>query len=223
MKKARHGGIEAVDLVVFDLDGTLVDGREDISRAVNHGILEVGGESRPISEIIPHIGRPLNQIFQDLLPAQLRGLADRAAEIYREYFFDHCADTSTLYPGVAQCLEALRCVPRAVATTKRTFMAAEVLRAMGIAHHFALVQGSEDIPQKPDPAVLTRVLAKLGKPACRSWIVGDTVFDIQAGKAAGMRTCAVTYGIGLAGDLSREAPDLLLDSLEDLPAAIGVL
>jgi HAD superfamily hydrolase (TIGR01549 family) len=222
MKKVQSGGAKAVDLVVFDLDGTLVDGREDISRAVNQGIVAVGGEERPASEIIPHIGRPLVHIFEGLLPRELLGMADRAVEIYRQYFFDHCAETSSLYPGVAECLEAMSSVSRAVATTKMTFMAAKVLQEMGIAHHFDLVQGSEDIPHKPDPAVLTRVLERLGKRAHRSWIVGDTVYDIQAGKAACMRTCAVTYGIGLAGDLKEAAPDLLLDTLVHLPSAIGV-
>ena len=222
MKKAKPGDIEAVDLVVFDLDGTLVDGREDIARAVNQGILEVGGEGLPSSEIIPHIGRPLIHIFEDLLPAELRGMAGRAAETYRQYFFDHCADNSCLYPGVAECLENLRTVSRAVATTKMTFMAVKVVEKMGIKHHFDLVQGSDGLPHKPDPAVLTQVLDRLGKRASRSWMVGDTVYDIQAGKAAGMRTCAVTYGIGLARDLEEAAPDLLLDTLAHLPARIGI-
>jgi phosphoglycolate phosphatase len=93
---------------------------------------------------------------------------------------------------------------------------------MGIAHHFDLVQGSDGIPHKPDPAVLSRVLERLGKQAHRSWIVGDTVYDIQAGKAAGIHTCAVTYGIGSVRDLKRAAPELLLDTLADLPSGIGV-
>jgi phosphoglycolate phosphatase len=221
MRKVSPTWRDAVDLVVFDLDGTLVDSREDISRAVNEGMIAVGGSRRPSREIIPHIGRPLVDIFKDLLPAELRDLAGRAAETYREYFFEHCVENSRLCPGVSDCLHGLQTVSRAVATTKMTFMAERVVRQMDLAHHFDLVQGSDGIPHKPDSAVLVLVLDKLRHAADRAWVVGDTVYDIQAGKAAGMRTCAVTYGIGRVEDLVREAPDLLLDTLADLPAAIG--
>ena len=222
MRKTGPTCREAVDLVVFDLDGTLVDSREDISRAVNEGIVAVGGGKRPVSEIIPHIGRPLMDIFNDLLPVELHAKAGRATEIFREYFFSHCVETSRLCPGVSECLEGLGAVSRAIATTKMTFMAERVVQQMGIAHHFDLVQGSDDIPHKPDPAILALVLERLRKEAGRAWVVGDTVYDIQAGKAAGMHTCAVTYGIGEVEDLERAAPDLLLDNLADLPAEIGV-
>lgn len=221
MKESNPVCRKSVDLVVFDLDGTLVDSREDISRAVNEGIVAVGGERYPREVIIPHIGRPLVDIFNDLLPVELRAMAGRAAETFREYFFDHCAETSQLSAGVRECLESLETVSRAIATTKMTFMAERVVEQMGIAHHFDLVQGSDGIPHKPDPAVLVLVLKRLQKEACRSWLVGDTIYDIQAGKAAGMRTCAVTYGIGHAEDLVNAAPDLVLDTLADLPGGIG--
>jgi phosphoglycolate phosphatase len=213
---------EAVDLVVFDLDGTLVDSREDISRAVNVGMVAVGGGRRPTSEITPHIGRPLTRIFHDLLPPELRDRSERASEVYREYFFEHCVEQSHLFPGVNDCLECLEGVSRAVATTKMTYMAERVVHKLGISRHFDLVQGSDGIPHKPDPTVLVRVLDQLGKRADRAWVVGDTVHDIRAGKAVGMRICAVAYGFGDIRELEREAPDLLLDNLADLPARIGV-
>jgi 2-phosphoglycolate phosphatase len=220
MKKARRGHTGAVDLVVFDLDGTLVDSRQDIARAINHGILSAGGQELPLQDIVPHIGRPLVDTFEALLPVELKPTAQGAAETFRQYYFQHCAETSRLYPGVLACLENLQGVSRAVATTKMTFMAVKVVEEMGIAHHFDLVQGSDGIPHKPHPAVLSRVLEKLKKQPHESWFVGDTVYDIQAGKAAGMRTCAVTYGIGLVDELEQALPDLLLGSLVDLATRI---
>ena len=82
MRKKGATCRDAVDLVVFDLDGTLVDSREDISRAVNEGIVAVGGGKRPVSEIIPYIGRPLMDIFNDLLPVELRAKAGRATTVH---------------------------------------------------------------------------------------------------------------------------------------------
>ena len=223
MRKGGPTCRKPVDLVVFDLDGTLVDSREDISRAVNVGIVAVGGGRLPVSEIVPHIGRPLTRIFHDLLPLELRDRAERATEIFREYFFEHCVENSSLCPGVSECLQALESVSRAVATTKMTFMAERVVGKMGIAHCFDLILGSDGIPHKPDPAILVQVLDRLRKRADQAWVVGDTVYDIRAGKAAGMHTCAVTYGIGVMEDLQKEAPDLLVDNLAALPREIGVV
>jgi HAD superfamily hydrolase (TIGR01549 family) len=210
-----------VELVVFDLDGTLVDSREDIAGAVNQGLQAVGGPGRPGEDIYPLIGRPLLQIFAELLPPGLGARAVEAQAVFRRYYLDHCFDRSRLYPGVVECIERMKSVPLAVATTKMTFMAIRVIEHTGLAPHFSLVQGSDDIPHKPDPTLLRIVLGKTGKQAERSWMVGDTVYDIQAGKAAGMRTCAVTYGIGSVADLGEECPDLMVASLAELPSRLG--
>jgi len=211
-----------VDLIIFDLDGTLVDSRMDIASAVNQGILAVGGQARAYEDIFPLIGRPLVKMFLALLPEKLRPSAERAAEAYRHYYYDHCTDTSVLYPGVIECLEGLSSVPLAIATTKMTFMAVKVAQELKITHYFKLIQGSDGIPFKPDPAILIMVSEQLKKRADKSWMVGDTVYDIQAGKAAGMHTCAVTYGIGSFEDIQVQGPDLILTSLSDFPAKIGI-
>jgi len=205
------------ELVVFDLDGTLVDSRNDIAASMNAALEAVGAPMRADEELHPHIGRPLHTMFEELLPADSSGRVEDCCEVYRAHYFDNCSRRSNVYPGVLDCLEALSRVPLAIATTKRTFQAVRVAELMGLAPHFELVHGTDGIPYKPDPAVLNQVLEQLGKLAAGSWMVGDTVHDLRAGRAAGMRTCAVTYGIGDREDLAAEHPDLLLDSLADLP------
>lgn len=208
------------DLVVFDLDGTLVDSRLDIVASVNEALRAVGAPEVPAERIIPLIGEPLSSILERLLPPDLRGRVPVAVEAYKAHYFDHCFDRSRLYPGVRECLERMRGLCLAVATTKMTYMAVRLVKAAGLASFFSLVQGSEGIPYKPHPEVLKIVLRKTGKRAGRSWMVGDTVYDIQAGKAAGMRTCAVTYGIGSRAALEEEKPDLLVGSLFELPERV---
>lgn len=209
------------DLVVFDLDGTLVDSRLDIAASVNEALRAAGAPEVPADQVIPLIGEPLSGILGRLLPPDLRDRVPAAVEAYKAHYFHHCFDRSRLYPGVRECLERMKGLCLAVATTKMTYMAVRLVDAAGLASYFDLVQGSEGIPYKPHPEVLNIVLRKTGKRAGRSWMVGDTVYDIQAGRAAGMRTCAVTYGIGSKNALERESPDLVVGSLVELPERIG--
>jgi phosphoglycolate phosphatase len=213
--------VRDVDLVVFDLDGTLVDSREDIAAAVAVGIRAVGGEVRDKEDIFPFIGRPLIEVFLELLPPSMVLCAEDAAQAYREYYLVHCADTTRPYPGVLECLDRLDGIAKAIATTKKTFMAVELVEKLGLSNRFVLVHGSDGIPHKPDPTVINQVLDKTGHDPARAWMVGDTVYDIQAAKAVGMRTCAVTYGIGNRDDLAAQNPDLILDTLANFSEAIS--
>lgn len=219
--RARRIRLSGVAAVIFDLDGTLVDSRADIAAAVNRGLRAVGAGERRDEEIHVLIGEPLVAIFEKLLGERAAGRAEEAARAFRAHYFDHCADRSRLYPGVAECLDALAGIPLAVATAKMTYMAKEVVRRLGIAGRFAVVQGSDGIPHKPHPAVLELAVRALGVEAKACWMVGDTPLDILAGRAAGMRTAAVTYGIGTEAALCAAAPDLVVGDPRDLPAALA--
>lgn len=210
------------ELVIFDMDGTLVDSRDDIAASINAGLLAVGAPARSGTEIHQLIGRPLAEMFRALLPAGLVGRSEEAARAYRADYFENCARGSRLFPGVLECLDGLGSVKKAIATTKQTFQARRVAERLGLGSRFDLVHGTDGIPHKPDPAVIEQVLERLGARRERSWMVGDTVWDLRAGRAAGLRTCAVTYGIHAPGVLAAEGPDLILDDLARLPAALGV-
>lgn len=211
---------KAPGAVLFDLDGTLVDSAEDIAASVNAALALDGAAPRPLAEIAPRIGAPLADIFRALLPAPDPARVEAACAAYRAHYFDNCARASRLYPGVGACLDGLAGARLGVATTKATFQAVRVCEAFGIARRFAAIQGCDGIPHKPDPAVVLAALSRLGVDPGEAWMVGDTVLDLRAGRAAGCRVCAVTYGIGRREDLAAEAPDLLLDDLADLPGVI---
>jgi len=209
-----------VDFVVFDLDGTLVDSRKDIAQAVNYGLETVGGSRLDEKMIYPLIGVPLEDIFLRLLPGELREHAEAASEVYRKYYFEHCADNTTVYDGVLECLDKLSPLPLAIATTKMTFQARQVVEKLGLSSHFKVIMGCDNIPHKPHPAVLHLVVAALKMDGASGLMVGDTIYDIQAGQAASMLTCAVTYGIGSLEDLESANPDVLVSTLAQLPAVL---
>jgi phosphoglycolate phosphatase len=204
-----------VEAVIFDLDGTLVDSREDIIAAFNQGLRGVGAEAAPKADIQPLIGTPLRTMYEARLPGADPESVGAACEAYRQHYFEHCADRTRPFPGVTACLDRIASLPLAVATTKKTFMAVRLLETLGLAERFALIQGTDDIPPKPDPAVLLRVAATLGVRPTRCWMVGDTVHDIDAAKRAGMKSCAVTYGISSRSELERATPRLVVDDLVD--------
>ena len=205
-----------VDFILFDLDGTLVDSRLDISAAINHGLERLGADPRPVEEIAPLIGQPLDDIFAALLPAQLRATAPRGASYYRPFYLEHCADHSVLYEGVELCLSALGDYPLAVATTKRTDQALAVIRAFELEGYFEHVVGCDAIPHKPDPAVLLLAAQKLRREPTRGLMVGDTVFDIEAACRCSMASCGVSYGIGAPADLEAAGAKKIVDSLAEL-------
>lgn len=209
-----------VELVIFDLDGTLVDSRDDIAAAVNAALAGIGCPPRRLAEIVPRIGEPLDAIFRSWLPADRAALLPEAVDAYRRFYFENCARSSALYPGVRGCLERLAPVRLAIATTKTTRQAVRVCEQLDLSRHFAVVQGCDDIPHKPDPAVVRAVLDRLGVEPTAAWMVGDTAMDVAAGRAAGCATCAVTWGIGGREALEAAGPDLLVDGAELLPGAL---
>jgi len=210
----------AFGAVLFDLDGTLVDSRDDVAASVNVGLEHLGSAPREIAEIARHIGEPLTDIFRAFLAGAGPSDIEEACAAYRRHFFDNCARKSTLYSGVLACIERLAPIPLGIATSKATFQAVRVCEVFGIDRFFRAIQGCDGIAHKPDPAVVLAALGRLGVAPKEAWMVGDTVFDIRAGRAAGCRTCAVTYGIGEKEELAAERPDLLVDDLASFAKAL---
>lgn len=213
-------------LIIFDLDGTLVDSRADIAQSINVGLAALGAEPRPVAELYPFIGKPLSEIFAVLLcdarPDALR--VEAACEAYRQHYFEHCADASTLYPGLRETLNALKGDFRlAVATTKKTFMAERVVELFGLGPLFDAVLGTDGIPSKPDPAILFLLLERFGVAPERALMVGDTRLDILAAKAAGLASAAVLYGIGAPPELMALTPTFVLRRFDELPSCAARL
>ena len=207
--------------VLFDLDGTLADSAEDIIAALALAFADVGVEpAQPLHLLVD--GSPLEVLFAVAAPGAPEAQYAAFAARYRAHY-DHLGHARTrLYPGVRETLEALALLrPRpwlAVAPAKRSETARSVCAHLGVESFFAAIEGTGGtrVPPKPAPDLLLRLQAQAGVPAERCLLVGDTLRDVRAGQAAGMRTAAATWGLGRREDLARAGADHVLEDMEDL-------
>jgi HAD superfamily hydrolase (TIGR01509 family) len=204
--------------LIFDLDGTLVDSKRDIAAAQHWVLGQLGVHSYEPEALYPLIGKPLAVTFATLLPANLHERIPEAIELYKNYYPPRALETTTLFPGVRETIESLRArgIRLATATTKLSAGTRRVLTHFKIAEHFAQIQGSDDIPFKPDPSIVTKILEEQSWEKSETLMVGDTDNDIIAGKQAGIATCGVTYGALTRGQMEQLNPDIVIHSFPEL-------
>jgi phosphoglycolate phosphatase len=206
--------------IIFDLDGTLVDSKRDIAGAQLWVLHQLGIDSYKLEDIYPLIGKPLAETFGKLLPSSLHDRIPEAADLYRTYYPPRALDTTTLFPQVRETLEALRKkgIGLATATTKLTPGTRRVLTHFGIDGFFDQIQGSDNIPFKPDPFIINKILEEQSWKRTQTLMVGDTDNDIHAGKRAHVATCGVTYGSLSKKEIEALKPDFVIESLPELLA-----
>lgn len=211
-RTARAHPAVRLQTFVFDLDGTLVDSLHDIVLSFQYAFRTLGLKVPDYGAVRAQIGQPLESMYAAFTSTHIAALS----ALYCAHYPKHCADHTTVQPGVPEALEALRWRGHklAVATTKRTPVAEELLRAVGLDAYIDFVQGTEGFAHKPAPDVIYRALARSGGEG--SWMVGDTVGDILAGKAAGLKTYAVTWGTHDAETLGAVAPTVVAPDLAAL-------
>lgn len=208
-----------ISLLIFDLDGTLVDSREDIAAAANHALRALRMPERPVEAIVGFVGDGVPRLMARALGPGREDLVEGAVGLFRAYYADHLLDASRLYPGVRETLEHFRSKPLAVVSNKPGAFTYGVLGGLGIADYFAVVVGGDGpTGRKPDPAPVGAVLARVGVPPQEAVVVGDSPVDVQVARAAGTTACAVTYGFRSREDLEAARPDFLIDDLRDLIA-----
>ncbi|SIO88781.1 HAD family hydrolase [Nocardiopsis sp. JB363] len=207
--------------VIFDLDGTLVDSPAAITRITSDLLREMGHEL-PDAEIRATVGKPLEQNL-----AQLMGLEPehpdivKAKTLYRERFGAYVRERrgDLLYPGVREGLDRLRGrgTRTAVATSKTLDGARKTVRATDIADLIEALVGDDMVATgKPDPEMALHAAGLLDTDPERCTVVGDTVGDIRMGRAAGMATIGVTYGVGEEAELLASGAGDITDSFAEV-------
>jgi HAD superfamily hydrolase (TIGR01509 family) len=207
-----------ITTILCDLDGTLADSRRDIAAAFQdawHGV--VGASAPSAAAISEHIGKPLASMLDELGGRVSPSVCSTFLSIYRESYRSRDARMTLPYPGVIPTLQALSTLTLGVVTTKEPEQAEIVLRRLGLNGFFKHIQGTTvDLRAKPAPDTVLAALAALHCVPSQALMVGDTPADMRAGKAAGARTCAVTYGFGTREALLYCDPDLAIDSFGEL-------
>jgi phosphoglycolate phosphatase len=215
--------VRDVGLLVFDLDGTLVDSLRDLASATNQALDRIapGTPPLPVEEVRAFVGDGARQLLRRSLDkAGLRNTVDELLPVYLECYARCLLDTTRLFPGVREALDRLRDRTLAVLTNKPGDLSRAILSGLDVADRFARIYGAGDVPgHKPDPAGLLRLLEELGVPPGRAVMVGDSEVDVRTGRAAGVRTVGVTYGLHPEG-LRAVPPDLSIDDLRELPSLL---
>jgi phosphoglycolate phosphatase len=201
---------------IFDIDGTLLDSAPDICAAVQQ-VLETLPGCPPISfeTLRGFIGYHLIETFGTVLPECSPERAQELILEYRRIYLGREHKMTSVFPGVAEGLRALA-GRKTTATTKGTPTTRAVLEMFGLIEHFEHVQGTDGIPCKPAPDVLFAAMKAMGAAPEECLMVGDSAADMEAGKRAGVKTCAVRYGYGNSQDMARFNPDYWIDDLREL-------
>lgn len=208
----------AIDLVMFDLDGTLADTGQDLADAVNHTRSHFNLEPLPSGLVYTHVGRGVEHLLRHSLPEDSLGRFQEVMRVFLARYESHLLDTTVLYPGVQEVLDYFRSKRRVVVSNKMHRLTVAVLRGLGVEKHFdAIFGGDSAAEKKPHPAVIHDALNRFGVLPAQSLIVGDGDTDVEAGKRAGVVTCGVTYDLGSKEGLIAAKPDILIDDLAELP------
>ncbi|MDX5349092.1 MAG: HAD-IA family hydrolase [Paracoccaceae bacterium] len=211
-------------LVVFDVDGTLVDSQHHIVSAMTQGFADAGLAAPSRAEILGIVGLSLPVAVAQLVPLAELPVQARIVEGYKTaYMQARMTQAAPLYPGARDCLSRLGArddLLLAVATGKSRRGLDALLQAHGLTGHFISLQTADGHPSKPHPSMLETVLADAGVAADRAVMIGDTSFDMDMARAAGMRGFGVAWGYHPASALDAAGAALIARDFAELLQAV---
>ena len=188
-------------LIIFDLDGTLIDSRADLAAAVNHMRAHYNLESLPLERVSSYIGDGVRKLVERSLQGATVDV-DEALAINKAYYLSHLTVHTSLYDGVADGIRQIVDAGHQVAllTNKPGDPSREILKHFGLSDYFAATVGGGDGPNlKPEPDGIFQCLEICGVETSNAWMVGDHHTDLAAAQNAGIRSMLVEYGFGHAG------------------------
>jgi len=207
--------IPAFPVYLFDVDGTLVDSAADICGALHTVLASTSRSDVDDTHLKKFIGYHLHDLFLDLFPDITQERSDQLLMEYRAVYPKREHSSTFVYPGVPEVLAALG-GKKSTATTKGTPTTRIVLEKFGLLPHFDHVQGTDGFPHKPEPDVIFKSLDVFGAKPEDCLFIGDAMTDMQAGRRAGVKTCAVRWGYGNFAEMAKWEPDYWIDDPREL-------
>jgi phosphoglycolate phosphatase len=224
-----------IRLLVFDLDGTLIDSRLDLIQSINATLRHLGRPELPGSLIASYVGNGAPVLVRRALgdkDADNPAVFQQALEYFLGYYRQHKLDHTTVYEGIPEVLAAVANSPNAVEpngvhrlmavlSNKPVNPSRDILQALGLGAFFVRIYGGNSFPtKKPDPVGVLTLLQETGVAANEALMIGDSSIDVLTGRNAGLWTCGVTYGFA-PHTLEEVPPDVLIDSPRGLGELLG--
>lgn len=211
------------DLIIFDLDGTLIDSSEDIAWCANSTLKALGKPEMPMKVIVGHIGWGVRPLLEKLMPDEPTEAINEARGLFMEIYGSRLVVKTAPYPGVRQTLEHFEAAGKkmAIVTNKPVTLAQRILEILKLDPFFKAVLGGDSLQnKKPHPEPIEKVIRDLAAKAERSVIVGDSPVDCEAGKAAGAHTIGAAYGFRSIEELIEAGCDIIVGSFPELKEVI---
>ncbi len=218
-----------MNLVIFDCDGTLVDSQDAICAAMVHAFSGLGLEPPRRAEVLGVVGLSLPEAFEVLAPRHSDTMRAELSERYKAAFPRHAPSPiprDPLYAGAKFAVEALarrEDIVLGIATGKSRRGVARLLDQEGWHAHFLTIQTADDHPSKPHPSMIERAMHESGIDPVRTVMIGDTTYDIEMGRNAGVATIGVAWGYHATDALAAAGADAIVDEFAAVEAAIDRL
>lgn len=214
-----------MDLLIFDLDGTLIDSQLDLAQAVNATRAHMGMPPLANETVYSYVGNGAPVLVRRALgPNVTDSDVERGLAYFLQYYREHMLDHTTLYPGVRESLDEFlgAGLHMAVLTNKPVRFSEAIVAGLGLARHFFRIYGGNSFEQKkPDPIGIDTLLRESGASRSRTMMIGDSAIDIRTARNAQVQAVGVTYGFQ-PETLASEPPDYLLHRMEELvPIVLG--
>jgi phosphoglycolate phosphatase len=206
--------------ILFDLDGTLVDSGRDIAQAANRTLVRLGLETLPEEEIVSFVGDGIRRLMERVLGPHEALDIDAAVEDFRADYRQNCLVHTLPFPGIMDLLRDLKGHPLGVVTNKPARFSKTILDGLGLSAYVGAMVGGDEAELKPKPDPLFLACERLGVEPGAGLMVGDFENDIQAGRAAGMQTCGVLWGLDRGEAVRRTGADYVCANVSDLREVI---